>query len=217
MSVTQVILPFQLAEDASKSGLTAFAGLPLVIETFRAFGLGKKTNRLVHVRARKRGFTEAEMVETITALMAAGGDCVDDVRMLASDPGLLRLWRLKRIPSASAVRRFLDGFHDDAMALSEVGKASVPEPTAPLRGLGRVNRQFVRQIPFARPLAFVLRPAGALRHLLQELSGLVEHQHTVVAVAVGHDDVAAVQHGDARRQIEMRRIGALHLRRAKLQ
>lgn len=144
MSVTQVILPFQLAEDAAKSGLTAFAGLPLVIETFRALGLGKKTNRLVHVRERKRGFTEAEMVETITALMAAGGDCVDDVRMLASDPGLLRLWRLKRIPSASAVRRFLDGFHDDAMALSEVGKASVPEPTAPLRGLGRVNRQFVR-------------------------------------------------------------------------
>jgi hypothetical protein len=146
MSVPEGILPFQVAEDTSDRAVTSFAGLPLVIETFRALGLDRVVKRHVRVRLRDRGFKEVDLVETLTALMAAGGDCVDDVRVLAADPGLRELWRRDRIPSPSAIRRFLDACHDDSLVMSKPGTAHVPEPTAPVRGLGRVNRELVRRV-----------------------------------------------------------------------
>jgi hypothetical protein len=57
----------------------------------------------------------------------------------------------------------------------------------------------VWKIPLAWSLALVLRSAGALPDLLQQLAVFREEQNPVVAVAVGHDDVAVVQDGDARR------------------
>ena len=80
----------------------------------------------------------------------------------------------------------------------------------------RVDRQLMRQRPFANARALVGRTAGALAHLLDELTGLVVQDDAVVAVAVGDDDVAAVQNGNARRQVEMRGIGAFLSGRADL-
>ena len=61
----------------------------------------------------------------------------------------------------------------------------------------RIKRELVRQHPLAGTIAFVVGTALALAHLLDELAGLVEHRDAVVAVAVGDDDVAVLEHGHA--------------------
>ena len=107
------------------------------------------------------------MVTSLVLLNLAGGECVEDLRLLEKDAGLgrvLRLaethgmprkerqellgrWRKERrrsVPSASAVFRYLNRFHDEA----EEGKrpahtAFIPAPTAGLLGLRQVNADLI--------------------------------------------------------------------------
>jgi hypothetical protein len=44
--------------------------------------------------------------------MAAGGDCVDDIALLAADEGLCRLLG-RELPSADTILNFLYAFHDE--------------------------------------------------------------------------------------------------------
>src|SRR5262245_3886407 len=53
-----------------------------------------------------------------------------------------------------------------------------------------VDCQFVWKIPLTRARALVARTAGTFRNLLEHLASLVEHQYAVIAITVGHDDVA---------------------------
>src|SRR5262249_14173008 len=79
-----------------------------------------------------------------------------------------------------------------------------------------VHRKLVRQVPFARSGALVFRTARTFADLLDELPVLVEHDDAIVAVAVGDDDVAVVQDGDPRRQVEVRGVVAFDVGRAEL-
>jgi hypothetical protein len=104
-------------------------------------------------------------VGALVLLNLAGGDCVEDLGKLESDRGfcevlrraetfgmrrrerreLLRRWRKERrraVPSASAARRYLAGFHDEGEEAKRIeGKAFIPAPRAALVGLGRVNAE----------------------------------------------------------------------------
>jgi len=42
------------------------------------------------VRQRASGYREAEKVEVLVLLLAAGGDCLDDIEVLKADRGLRR-------------------------------------------------------------------------------------------------------------------------------
>jgi hypothetical protein len=56
-------------------------------------------------------------------------------------------WRKERrrsVPAASAVFRYLNGFHDDEEEIKRrLHAAFIPKPTAGLLGLGRVNADLV--------------------------------------------------------------------------
>ena len=52
-------------------------------------------------------------MESVIALIAAGGDCPDDTELIGSDAGLKLL--LGEMPSAEAVRFFLYAFHDEKL------------------------------------------------------------------------------------------------------
>lgn len=135
------MLPFEIFERPLKERLTARAGLTLVLEMFRALGLSSIVSSEVRVKARKRGFTEAEMVEEFVMLLAAGGECLDDFAILAADEGLPGLVGRKR-PSPEAARDFLYKFHDEEMSEKRPkGQlAWIPPETSPLEGLGTVNK-----------------------------------------------------------------------------
>ncbi len=107
------------------------------------------------------------MVTSLALLNLAGGECVEDLRLLEKDEGLGRVLRLaethgmrrrkrrallgrwrKRaaanVPSASAVFRFLDRFHDEGEeSKRQPHTAFIPAATVGLRGLAQVNGELL--------------------------------------------------------------------------
>jgi len=145
------LLPFKLIEDESGEALTSYGGLPLVMETCEALGLAGLVKHYVRIKQRNRGYTESKYVESVIALMAAGGDCLEDIERLRSDAGLKLL--LGEMPSAEAVRFFLYGFHDEKLLESRPEEgAFIAAETEPLAGLWEVNREVVLKASRKEPL-----------------------------------------------------------------
>lgn len=144
------LLPFEVETVADSGGVTARAGLPLVIETMRALELPASIWRHVRVRRRASGYREDTKVEWLVALQASGGECLDDIEVLRADQGLCRL--LGAPPSAETLRQFLCAFHDQGLIEKAIeervpGRAAyIPEESAALAGLGRVNVDLVHRV-----------------------------------------------------------------------
>jgi hypothetical protein len=122
-----------------------------------------------------QGWTDEQIILSLVLLNLAGGDSVDDIRMLEKDEGFCRVlgrvetkglsrqqrrakerrWRKEQhrsVPSPSAVFRYLEVFHDpDEEKKREKGKAFIPAPNQHVQGLVRVNRDFVASIQKHRP------------------------------------------------------------------
>jgi hypothetical protein len=145
------LLPYTVETVPDLDGLTSRAGLPLVLETMRALGLPRVIRDHVHIRERQSGYTEAEKIEALVVLLAAGGDCLDDIAVLRADGGLGRLLE-RQLPSADTLRHFLYAFHDEqliaaAQAQRPAGQvAYIPAENAALQGLARVNTALVHQV-----------------------------------------------------------------------
>jgi hypothetical protein len=104
---------------------------------------------------------------SLILLNLAGGDCVDDLRVLEGDEGFCRVlrrvelhgmkrkgrralerrWRKRRrraVPSPSAAFRYLSAFHDQEQeGYQGAGKAFIAQPNKHLQGFGRVNRDLL--------------------------------------------------------------------------
>ena len=142
------LFAYEIDEDPLETPITNHAGLPAVLETFRVLGGREAVERSIRLKERKRGFAEADLVEAFIALLAAGGECPEDFETLRADVGLAQLLG-GPLPSRSPARQFLYAFHDealmDARPAREEQAAWVPEESAPLSGLDRVNRTLVRE------------------------------------------------------------------------
>ncbi|HEX7551812.1 MAG TPA: hypothetical protein VF579_14685 [Candidatus Methylomirabilis sp.] len=84
----------------------------MALETVRALGLDQAIAQHMRVRERQSGYREAEKIEGLVLFLAAGGDCLDDIRVLQADAGLGRLLG-RTLPSADTLRHFLYACHDD--------------------------------------------------------------------------------------------------------
>jgi hypothetical protein len=158
---------FQYEEERGQSEMTALGGLPLYLDLFRAMGLKKSIDRHLRVRANTQGWRDSEVVSAVILLNLAGGDSVDDVRILQGDEGFSRVlgkvqaqglsrkerqevkrrWRKGRtgaVPSPSSIFRYLSAFHDrEQEELRVSGKAFIPALNEHLRWLARINRDIV--------------------------------------------------------------------------
>ncbi len=85
---TNARLPYDIDDQIDPTLITAPAGVPLVIELFRRVGVAQVVNEQVRIKQRQRGLTAAQLVETLMALWAAGGERCQD---LASGRGADRL------------------------------------------------------------------------------------------------------------------------------
>jgi hypothetical protein len=149
--------------------MTALAGLPAYVELAMVSGLTKSIRRHLQVcREKKQGWTDAQIVMPLVLLNIAGGDCVDDLRILEGDEGFVRVlrrvemhglprrvrreqerrWRKERkraLPSPSVVFRYLSMFDNQTEeAKRTAGHAFIPAPNEHLRALGRVNQDFLQ-------------------------------------------------------------------------
>jgi len=81
----------------------------LVRELAARLGVGGLLDRLT-VKRRRRGFLPAQAVMAIVETLAAGGDCLDDSRLLRADRAQQRL-RGHALPEATTLGRFLRRFN----------------------------------------------------------------------------------------------------------
>jgi hypothetical protein len=139
----QGILPFVLVQ-AERDDVTARAGLPLVVETMRAMGVDELAAKELPEPKRERGFAPEQKLEAIVTLIAAGGDRMEDVRVLSEDKGLEKLLGAP-FPSPDALLDFIGQFHDPKCFEDRPPdkKAWVPPESEALRALGAVNRELV--------------------------------------------------------------------------
>jgi hypothetical protein len=139
----QGILPYVL-EGGGREDVTARAGLPLVLETMRALGLDEIARAQLPEPKRERGFRPEQKLEALVTRIAAGGDRVEDVRVLREDKGLEALLG-GPLPSPDALLDFLASFHDPERWQERPPgkKAWVPPESEGLRALDAINRELI--------------------------------------------------------------------------
>lgn len=141
----QGLLPFRFEVAPRPMDLTAHAGLTLIAETLLALGVDTRVRDGLRLRSRQRGYAEFDKLQAIVLIQAAGGDCVEDVRVLARDAGLTRLLH-RRFPSPDALHDFLASCHDEQlMAQRPPTGAWIPTESRALAALGALNTAVVRR------------------------------------------------------------------------
>ncbi|RPH54913.1 hypothetical protein EHM82_06180, partial [bacterium] len=152
--MNQGLLPYTVEVVDRADTMTGRAGLPLVLETMHALGLRQAITDHVRVRERQSGYTESEKIEALVLLLAAGGTCFDDIRILQADAGLTRLLD-RTLPSADTLRHFAYACHDDRLiAQAQAARppdrvAYIPAENAALQGLAHVNTALVHRVAAA--------------------------------------------------------------------
>ena len=173
--MAQGVLPFQYEQEKNDTGMTALAGLPAYLDLAQVVGLSKSITKHLHVRKDSQGWTDSQVVLPLVLLNLAGGDCVDDLKIVDKDKGFCRVlrrvqlhglskkerrklkqrWRKEQkndVPSSSAVFRYLKPFHDpEQEELRRPNKAFIPAPNRYLQGFSQVNRDIIRFVQTHRP------------------------------------------------------------------
>ena len=141
--------PFEIDPRPLDEMASPHAGLLATSRAFRSLKLPDLIAANLPLKERKGGFTEGQFIETVLLLQTLGGDCPDDVKLLAGDPCLERGLGFE-IPKASALRSFLDRFHDEDVAAlrpkREDQKSFILPSTQPVQGLQQVQAGLVGRV-----------------------------------------------------------------------
>jgi hypothetical protein len=88
------------------------AGALATSRAFRSLGFPALIDEHLKLYARRRGFSEAQMIESVVVLQTIGGECPEDMRLLAGDACLARGLGY-RPPKVTTLREFLELFHEE--------------------------------------------------------------------------------------------------------
>lgn len=145
-------LPFELDDKIDETLTTAHAGIPLVMELFRACGAAEVMERLASPKQRDRGLKAWEVAESFFSLWLSGGERCEDLDRLREDRALAQLLG-HDLPPARTARSFLEAFHAEGLPLLQAGeRASVPAESALVEGLAAVSGQVVRYLQQQKPV-----------------------------------------------------------------
>jgi hypothetical protein len=145
LSKTPFVLdPRPLAEASSPH-----AGLLATSRAFRSLGLPELVAANLPLRKRNRGYSEGQMVETLVLLQTLGGECPEDIHLLADDPCIERGLGYAP-PKVTAAREFLERFHDEEIENQRparaVQKSFILPGSEPINALQQVVAGMVRRI-----------------------------------------------------------------------
>ena len=139
-----VLDPRPLTEASSPN-----AGLLASSRAFRSLGLPGLIEANLPLRKRNRGYSEAQMVESLVLLQTLGGECPEDIPLLADDPCIERGLGYEP-PKVTAAREFLERFHDEALESQRparaVQKSFILPGSEPIQALQQVVAGMVRRI-----------------------------------------------------------------------
>ena len=141
--------PFVLDPRPLFEATSAHVGLLSVSRAYRSLGVPALVAANLSLRKRQRGFAEAQLIESICLLQAVGGECPEDMHLLAGDTGLERGLGYSP-PKATAVREFLERFHDKDLEKlrpdREDQKSFIFPSSKPVAALQEVQSGLVRRI-----------------------------------------------------------------------
>jgi len=143
---------WQIDQERLDEGVTAYAGLPMVVETWYGLGLHKACEKHVKLRERQRGLSDAQWAEVVTMLLMAGGRAVEDVESLQADTGLSRVWPIIQQAGARSLLNYLHRFHDPHQPAAQQGRARIGAETKALKGLGKVNAELIGKVQRQSPV-----------------------------------------------------------------
>ena len=143
--------PFELDTNPLREASSPHAGALATSRAFRALGFPELIAAHLDLRQRRRGFSEDQMIESIVLLQTIGGDCPEDSYLLAGDTCLERGLGYAP-PRPTAVRGFLERFHDESLEQlrpSREQQLSFIVPSSlPVQGLQQVLGLQVRTLPW---------------------------------------------------------------------
>jgi hypothetical protein len=145
MAKTPFVLDTRPLEEAS----SAHAGVLATSRAFRSLGFPDLINAHLKLRKRRRGFSEAQMIESVVLLQTIGGDCPEDIGLFSGD-GCLERGLGYRAPKATALREFLELFHEQGLEAlrppRETQRSFIFPSSDALQGLQTVQAVAVRRI-----------------------------------------------------------------------
>ena len=141
--------PFVLDARPLHEATSPHAGLLCVSRVYRSLGLPALVAANLPLRKRQRGFAEAQFLESLVLLQAVGGECPEDMHLLHGDDCLARGLGYAP-PKVTAVREFLERFHDKKLEPLRperaVQKSFIFPSSMPVAALQEVQRGCVRRI-----------------------------------------------------------------------
>ena len=141
--------PFVLDERLLQEATSPHAGALSISRAFRSLRLPELIGANLQLRRRQRGFSEAQFIESISLLQAIGGECPQDMGLLVADQCLERGLGYE-LPKVTAVREFLERFHDKELEKlrpeREVQKSFIFPASKPISALQEVQSGLVRRV-----------------------------------------------------------------------
>ncbi len=145
---TQHKSPFEIDPRPLDEMATPHAGLLATSRALRSLKIPDLVAANLKLKKRQRGCSDAQYIESLVLLQTAGGDCPEDMSVLAGDDCLERGLGFN-LPKTGAVRAFLNRFHDQDLELArprrEVQKSFIMPSSEPVRGLQSVLAGGVRR------------------------------------------------------------------------
>lgn len=170
------MLSYHYQAEPTTPQMTGFAGLLPYLDLACLLGLLEAVD--IHVGiAGSQGWLDRQHVLALVLLNLAGGESMDDIRLLEADAGLCKLvqqaeqhrlprkerralerrfrkGRRRTFPSVPRLCEWLEQFHDPEQEAQRVaGAAFIPAPNAHLQGLGKVNETLVAGVQRYAPAA----------------------------------------------------------------
>lgn len=128
---------------------SAHAGGLVFSRVFRSLKVPDLISANLRFKLRQRGFDEAQMTESVIVLLGLGADCPEDVHLLHQDP-LLASAMGYHPPKVTAVRSFLEKFHDESLESlrpeRQEQKSFIFPASEPIQGLQNVQAGMVKRI-----------------------------------------------------------------------
>lgn len=141
--------PFVLDQRPLQEATSPHAGLLSVSRAYRSLGVPDLVAANLSLRKRQRGFSEAQFLEVAILLQVVGGECPEDIHILGGDDCLARGLGYQP-PKATAVREFLERFHDKKLEKlrpePDVQKSFIFPASGPVSALQQVQSGLVRRI-----------------------------------------------------------------------
>jgi len=168
------MLPYQFEEEPTSACVTGYAGLLPYLDLACILGVLQAADEKIGICG-PQGWMDRHFVLSLSLLNLAGGECVEDIRMLEADPGLCRIageaekyglsrqqrrslerrfrrGRTRTFPSETRLYEWLNAFHNPSQEQYRVpGKAFIPAKNAHLLGLDQVNTDLVASVQRHRP------------------------------------------------------------------